>query len=1458
MALKLTRRDFLKLSGAAAAATAIAIGAPKAVNKLFESQNSSGMFQSIYQTQDTIVYGNCFQCLGRCSLEIVRTPQGFPRFITGTIGWHINDGGVCPRGASDVFYYFAPARLRYPLLRAGDRGEGKWVRVTYDQAFDIIVNGANASSWKEIGLTPSSLGLGDFEGFYKIHQENPNQIAFFQGRDQLIPADSGFFFNQLGTANAGAHGGFCSMNVFGAGVYVVGGPVWEYSGVDQKHAQYFILAGLAGDHFPNWMRRIIAQVRENGGKVLTISPERYGFYSVSDEHLYVNPATDGALAMGMIRVLLDYQDYYEKYLKTGSAPTDVTGNVVPEELLYQHIDKEYLRYYTNLSWLVIVNQNPANGDALDPTDPNAGSNTGLHLRASVQNEYYSKPPKITATTSSGKSVSYSFAGHTWLEAVMGSDGNVYSYVDVPWQKGVMPILTFDEVSGGINTTTVPIKLRNGQTVQVPAVNVTVPVGPGSTQTTTLTVTTAFHLFKAEAMNYDPYVPYDQPARYGALNVAQITGIPHETVQTVAHEIADVAFQRSIVLPVTWIDYLGRVHTQVIGRPVSIYFMRGVAAHANGFMSAASYYYLMLMLGAWDNPGATRYKYPYVHYFPGVAVAPHPLYNAPQIDPNLASYVSSGKVKPLGVTKGGFKKTEFIYNDGTVKITEVTPVPGAGPYGFPDGPDDLVVFNNQRPLLVDRGYSWELPLTVQRSISAVPYTAYEANSLFKSNSPAAGKAFPYPIKAMMWYITSPYWNNAYTLDDLLMKVTAKDSNGNYIVPFTLQFDLFMQETVNVVDLVLPDLSFLEIYGYHSTYDRPTSVVEGPSDSLNWPVLPALYPVYPTAENYMILGSLLCLPGMVSNSSTCTQNLQGLVSGSISPKQALQTAIQNSAYFTMYDPITGLPVYDPVFGTQGTVSNGVWMIKHNIMLAGYGNNFEYILSNEESKPVPNPNQLKLYASFVPQAMIKNNDIVSASQQVASQVNQSSSSANPYSLANTYSIAAGDPSRTQGIEHYLRLPVKFQPLLQAMLQDIITRFGNGQLDISEINPGNVKVGKGGAIYYLPEQIRYMRNVNLLYFRGWGAHTPNGYGPIGLPWIQRIYLEYLQKFRLAAAGKWQGYNAAYYYFYLKTGDSNFLVKAQPGNDSYGQAVSKNLLDYHRPFGGFYMPPAWMSTPEVGGVTTTDGINQQDYPLTFFVRRHDRIYHSWSFNVPWLTAMVPFTPVYISAADPYVKQFGLQSGDFVDFQSVNNIGSGKTTTIRAVVYVDQATRPGAAWVYVSMQGLPGFRSLSPNSPQVKYSVLNNWANISYMPPSRGGMLDPEKDMALPVLYLDPITGQTSWHDSRAKILQKVSSWDPSLNTQVIPSTTFTWLGHSYNNQDILSVIAPQITVGGSTPHFVESQNLNLIRFNVNNIQSEQLWQYVSPDSTFASNSGYTFGFAKGTPGSSSGSSNMTSSSGGS
>ncbi|MEM3859645.1 MAG: hypothetical protein QW478_09630 [Candidatus Micrarchaeaceae archaeon] len=244
-------------------------------------------------------------------------------------------------------------------------------------------------------------------------------------------------------------------------------------------------------------------------------------------------------------------------------------------------------------------------------------------------------------------------------------------------------------------------------------------------------------------------------------------------------------------------------------------------------------------------------------------------------------------------------------------------------------------------------------------------------------------------------------------------------------------------------------------------------------------------------------------------------------------------------------------------------------------------------------------------------------------------------------------------------------------------------------------------------------------------------------------------------------------------------VIRVWPNKEGR-EGLAKNILDYHKLFGGYYPPSTWQSE------ITTDGINLSEYPLTFFVRRHDRTYHSWSFNVPWLTAIMPYTPVMLSKADPYVQSMGIQSGDFVTFEAINEpYSGGLRTQLTAIAFLDEATRPGAAWVIVGAGGFAGFRSQTENSPQVKYSILNNWANISYMPPSRGGTLSSQSDNAFPIMNLDPITGQTSWHDSRIKIVGKVM-----VNKVQVTANIFIYMGSNFSNQGILEVISSQISGG--------------------------------------------------------------------
>ena len=50
----------------------------------------------------------------------------------------MNAGTACAKGAAGRHPFYSPYRLKYPMMRVGARGEGKFKRVTWDEAIDHI------------------------------------------------------------------------------------------------------------------------------------------------------------------------------------------------------------------------------------------------------------------------------------------------------------------------------------------------------------------------------------------------------------------------------------------------------------------------------------------------------------------------------------------------------------------------------------------------------------------------------------------------------------------------------------------------------------------------------------------------------------------------------------------------------------------------------------------------------------------------------------------------------------------------------------------------------------------------------------------------------------------------------------------------------------------------------------------------------------------------------------------------------------------------------------------------------------------------------------------------------------------------------------------------------------------------------------------------------------------------
>ncbi|MGO1542529.1 MAG: molybdopterin oxidoreductase family protein, partial [Luteimonas sp.] len=221
----------------------------------------------------------CYMCACRCGIK-VWLRDGSIRYLQGNAAHPVNKGVICAKGAAGIMQHYSPARLSRPLLRTGERGAGEFREIEWDEALDI------ATSW----LAP-------------IRERNPDELAFFTGRDQS-QALTGWWAQQFGTLNYAAHGGFCSVNMAAGGLYTVGGSFWEFGEPDWEHTKYLMLWGVAEDHDSNPIKLGLGKLKERGAKIVAVNPVRTGYGAIADEWIGIRPGTDGLFAFALIHELL--------------------------------------------------------------------------------------------------------------------------------------------------------------------------------------------------------------------------------------------------------------------------------------------------------------------------------------------------------------------------------------------------------------------------------------------------------------------------------------------------------------------------------------------------------------------------------------------------------------------------------------------------------------------------------------------------------------------------------------------------------------------------------------------------------------------------------------------------------------------------------------------------------------------------------------------------------------------------------------------------------------------------------------------------------------------------------------------------------------------------------------------------------------------------------------------------
>ncbi len=105
----------------------------------------------------------CEQCPGGCGV-LARVVDGKVVKIEGNPMHPINRGTLCMKGYAGLQFLYHPERIKGPMKRAGEKGEGKWQPITWDEAIQMVAGELNKLRKEKKSHTVAVLG-GEYRGY---------------------------------------------------------------------------------------------------------------------------------------------------------------------------------------------------------------------------------------------------------------------------------------------------------------------------------------------------------------------------------------------------------------------------------------------------------------------------------------------------------------------------------------------------------------------------------------------------------------------------------------------------------------------------------------------------------------------------------------------------------------------------------------------------------------------------------------------------------------------------------------------------------------------------------------------------------------------------------------------------------------------------------------------------------------------------------------------------------------------------------------------------------------------------------------------------------------------------------------------------------------------------------------------------------------------------------------------
>ena len=284
---KISRRDLLQYIGAGGVGTGAGYLFAEAIKRPVEFLIPPVVPPEDYSPGVATWYNTvCNQCSAGCGIS-VRTREGRAKKIEGNPAHPVNQGRLCARGQAGLNALYNPDRIRAPLKRVGERGDGAFEAISWDEALTQVA-GRLGRLKIEDRADRVQLLTGGIRGHLG---ELFEQFITLLGSDRYAQYDFTYPAN-LRLANRLSFG-------------IEHLPYYDIANCD-------FLLSFGADYLGTWLSPVhfslgygqLRQGREQRGRCIQIEPRMSLSGANADEWIAAVPGSEGVLALGIARILV--------------------------------------------------------------------------------------------------------------------------------------------------------------------------------------------------------------------------------------------------------------------------------------------------------------------------------------------------------------------------------------------------------------------------------------------------------------------------------------------------------------------------------------------------------------------------------------------------------------------------------------------------------------------------------------------------------------------------------------------------------------------------------------------------------------------------------------------------------------------------------------------------------------------------------------------------------------------------------------------------------------------------------------------------------------------------------------------------------------------------------------------------------------------------------------------------